>query len=157
MAEALFYHLTIRALDVVLPELLHRTLAKDWRAVVRCGSRARVEDLNRRLWTFDDASFLPHGAAGDGRPERQPIYLTAGDETPNDADVLFLVDGADASPEEIAGFARVCLLFDARDDEAVAAARRRWKAVVDAGLPAVYWAEEPGGRWVKKAEKAPSP
>ena len=155
MAEALFYHLTLRPLEIALPELLQRTLMKNWRAVVRCGVQARVDDLNRRLWTYDDASFLPHGAAGDGHAERQPIYLTAGEETPNAPDLLFLIDGAEARSEEFARFERVCLMFDGRDPDAVAAARAQWKAVVAAGVPAIYWAEESGGKWVKKAEKKP--
>ena len=31
-------------------------------------SEEMVAALNERLWTYDDASFLPHGAAGDGDP-----------------------------------------------------------------------------------------
>ena len=153
MSEALFYHLTRRSLGEALPALLNMTLQRGWRAVVRCGSRERVEDLNRLLWTFSDESFLPHGGPGDGAAERQPVYLTAGEETPNAADVLFLVDGATAAPEEMARFARACLLFDGRDAEAVAAARGVWKAVTDAGFKAAYWAEGAGGKWEKKAEK----
>ena len=153
MAEALFYHLTRRSLGEALPQLLGLTLQRGWKAVVRCGSRERVEDLNRLLWTFAEESFLPHGGPGDGHAERQPIYLTAGEETPNAPDVLFLVDGAGAPPEEIKKYERCCLLFDGRDQEAVGAARGAWKQVTEAGLKAAYWAEGAGGRWEKKAEK----
>ncbi|MEO1328472.1 MAG: DNA polymerase III subunit chi [Pseudomonadota bacterium] len=155
MAEAVFYHLTRRPLEEALPDLLLRTLERGWRAVVRCGSEARAEDLNRRLWTFRDEAFLPHGGPGDGRPERQPIYLTAGSETPNAPDLLFLVDGAAAAPEEAARFTRVCLMFDGRDAAATAGARSAWKAMVEAGIPAIYWAQSDQGRWEKKAEKRP--
>lgn len=153
MAEALFYHLTRRSLAEALPQMLMMTLQRGWKAVVRCGSKERVEDLNRLLWTFADESFLPHGASGDGHAERQPIYLTAGEETPNAPDVLFLVDGAGATPAEIAKFERCCLLFDGRAPDAVAAARLAWKEITDAGVKAAYWAEGAGGKWEKKAEK----
>ena len=47
-----------------------------------------VEALNDRLWTYDDASFLPHGAAGDGDPATQPVFLTERVENPNAASAL---------------------------------------------------------------------
>lgn len=152
MTEAMFYHLTRRRLEQTLPELLSRTLARQWRAVVRCGSEARRDDLNRLLWTFREESFLPHGVAADGHTERQPIYLTCEPEAPNGAQVLFLVDGAAAEAAELGGFERVCLLFDGRDTEATSAARGQWKAWTDAGIAAAYWAEGAGGKWEKKAE-----
>ncbi len=46
---------------------------------------------------------------------------------------------------------RVWLLFEDGDPAQVQAARAQWKAVVAAGLPAAYWADDTG-RWVKKAE-----
>ena len=47
-----------------------------------------------------------------------------------------------------AGFAFVDLSVDETPERE---ARLRWKQVVDAGLKAVYWAQD-GGRWVRKAE-----
>lgn len=154
MAEAVFYQLSRRRLEQTLPDLLSKTLQKGWKAVVRCGGEERVEDLSRLLWVFAEESFLPHGTAADGHAERQPIYLTAGDEIPNGAEALFLVDGAGAPPDEMARFERCLLIFDGRDKAALQAARAAWKAAVEAGLDAVFWAEkEGGGGWEKKAEK----
>ncbi|MCI4661971.1 MAG: DNA polymerase III subunit chi [Neomegalonema sp.] len=152
MAEILFYHLSKRPLETALPDLLEKTLAKGWRAVVRCGSQERVEALDRLLWTYDEASFLPHGTSDAAR---QPILLTTGDAVPNGADLLFLLDGIEADPQEMARFTRACVMFDEADAPALAAARVAWKAVTEAGLPAVYWAQGAGGRWEKKAEKRP--
>ena len=126
-----------------------------WRVVVRAGSAARASALDRALWTWRDESFLPHGLAGDGREARQPILLTAGDKTPNDPQVLMLVDGARAAPDEVARFARTVLMFDGRDPDAVAAAREAWRETTAAGIRAVYWAQE-DGRWVRRAESDPS-
>ncbi|MFN0023198.1 MAG: DNA polymerase III subunit chi, partial [Parvularculaceae bacterium] len=93
MTEALFYHLERATLESVLPGLLEKTLARGWKAVVRCGSRAMVERLDETLWTYRDDSFLPHSAdverAGD-----QPVWLTESADIPNKADVLFLVENA---------------------------------------------------------------
>ena len=150
MAEVLFYQLTASPLEASLPELLERSLARGWRVVLRCGSEAGMAGLDELLWTYAEASFLPHGTARAGHAELQPVYLTLGDENPNGANVLMLVDGARAAPAEMAGFERACLLFDGNDERAVEAARADWRAVRAAGLPARYWAQE-RGRWVEKA------
>ena len=98
MAEVLFYQLTASPLEASLPELLERSLARGWRVLLRCGSEAGMASLDELLWTYSDASFLPHGTARAGHAALQPIYLTLGDENPNGANVLMLVDGARAAP-----------------------------------------------------------
>lgn len=149
MGEARFYHLQRSALESALPRLLQKTLERGWRAVVLAGSPERVQALNQYLWTFEPASFLPHGAAGDGDAERQPIWLTCLEENPNGAQALMLVDGMAA--DDVAGFEVVCDLFDGRDAEAVAAARRRWSACKAKGLAMSYWQEGERGGWERKA------
>lgn len=147
--EVFFYHLEHRSLDSVLPELLERTLQRGWRAVVQAGSPERVEALNTQLWTYADDSFLPHGTARDGASDRQPIYLTQGDDNPNGAQVRFLADGVDFP--DLAGYARAVFLFDGRSEEALQRARQQWKAVKAAGLTATYWQQSDAGKWEKKA------
>ncbi len=147
--EVFFYHLEHRSLDSVLPELLERTLQHGWRAVVQAGSPERVEALNTQLWTYADDSFLPHGTARDGTPERQPIYLTHGDDNPNAAQVRFLTDGVEAP--DLSGYSRAVFLFDGRSEEALQRARQQWKAVKAAGHTATYWQQTEAGKWEKKA------
>lgn len=149
MVDVWFYHLERRTLDDVLPDLLTRTLDRGWRATVRCGSPERLEALDRHLWTFDDESFLPHGKEGDKQPDQQPVWLTSGDELPNDPNLVFLVEGADAPPPD--GLERIIDLFDGNDPDAVAAARTRFKTAKDAGHNVTYWQQEENGRWVQKA------
>jgi len=153
MAEVLFYQLTASPLETALPDLLERSLARGWRVVLRCGSEAGLAAIDGMLWTFRDDAFLPHGTALTAHAALQPIYLTLGDERPNAAEVLMLVDGASAAPAEMAGYERTCLVFDGHDPRAVEAARTNWRAVTAAALPAKYWAQEMG-RWVQKAASA---
>lgn len=151
MAEIRFYHLTRKSLEEVLPVMLERTVLRDGRrAVVMAGSPERVEDLNAHLWTYDDRVFLPHGSKADGFPARQPVWLTDRDENPNAAQVLFLADGTASG--NVDGFDLVCELFDGRDDEAVAAARTRWKAYKGSGHALTYWQQTERGGWEQKAE-----
>lgn len=155
MAEVRFYHLVTRTLESVLPVMLERTLARGGRAVVRGGEPARLEALDRLLWTYDEASFLPHGLAGaetDGASH--PVWLTTGDDLPNAPNTLFLIDGAMTGPETLAGLEVTALLFDGNDEQATEAARGAWRIVTGAGVKAVYWAEDPARGWVKRAESA---
>ena len=151
MAEVRFYHLTQVPLERALPTMLERTLQRGQRAVVRGGHGERLAFLDGLLWTADDASFLPHGIDGDPEPARHPVWLTTAAQIPNGAQVLFLIDGADALPEQMEALETTAILFDGHDQSAVAAARDQWRAVTGAGLAAVYWAQE-DGRWVKKHE-----
>src|SRR5579863_5021192 len=124
--EVWFYHLERTSLDQALPELLEKTLARDWRALVRSPSAERIEHLDGWLWSYRDDSFLPHGTRAEPMAERQPVLITSDADNPNGADVLFLIDGAEAG--DISPYRRCILLFDGRDEAAVTEARRRWSA-----------------------------
>ncbi|ODA66469.1 DNA polymerase III subunit chi [Methyloligella halotolerans] len=147
--ELYFYHLEQRSLEDVLPVLLERSLERGWRAVVQAGSEERLEQLNSHLWTYSQASFLPHGTEEDGPPAEQPVFLTLDDGNPNGAAIRFLVDGAPLS--ETAGYERIVILFDGRDEDAKARARQEWKAARDKDIPVSYWQQDETGRWQQKA------
>jgi DNA polymerase-3 subunit chi len=150
MTEIGFYHLTRTPLERALPKLLEKVLAAGKRAVVRAGSDERVEFLNAALWTYEPGSFLPHGTAKEGEAPRQPIWLTAGDENPNGAQVLVLTDGARSGDPD--AFERCLEMFDGRDQQAVEAARTRWRGYREAGHSLTYWQQTDSGSWEKKAE-----
>ena len=149
MTDILFYHLERRPLEAVLPALLEKSLERGWRCVVECGSPERRDALDAHLWTYSEASFLPHGTDAQPQPERQPVLIATSGANPNGATVRFLVDGValpDPSPYE-----RLVYLFDGRDDEQVAAARARWKEAKALGAALTYWQQDENGRWVRKA------
>lgn len=148
MAEIGFYHLRTMPLERALPKLLERALADGRRVVVIAGSAERVDHLDDLLWTYDDASFLPHGSVRHGNAERQPVWLTTEDENPNGASMLVLVDGT--SSARLGEYARCCDMFDGNDEAAVAAARQRWREANAAGHALTYW-EQADGKWEKRA------
>jgi DNA polymerase-3 subunit chi len=148
MAEVAFYHLQRSTLEQVLPKLLEKVLQAGRRSVLKTGSPERLEALNGLLWTYDPASFLPHGAAADGNAAEQPIWLTLDDENPNGASVLVLTDGA--SSDRVAEYERCLEIFDGRDPERLAEARRRWLAYQTAGHSLTYWQQGARGAWEKK-------
>ncbi len=146
MGEFRFHHLERRRVDQALPRLVERLYAEGRRVVLRASSREMVEALNAALWNYDDAGFLPHGAAGDGEPAEQPVFLTDRVENPNQASALILLAGAETSPDD-ADFDPVLRVFDGRDEEAIGEARREWKRLKDAGCSLSYWREDDSGGW----------
>ena len=147
MAEIGFYHLTRTGPDQALPALLGRTLAAGQRAVVICGTPARVDELDAALWLCPEPDWLPHGTAASGEADLQPIWLTTQDEAPNGARFLFLIDGTTSA--DLPRFDRVFDLFDGRDEHQLAAARLRYRTARDAGHALTYWQQTERG-WDKK-------
>ncbi len=147
MTEVRFYHLQRTPLEKALPRLLAKALDGGMRAVVLAASEERVEALSAALWTFDQASFLPHGTARDGNPDEQPIYLTTAEENPNGARLLVLIDGVE--PAFLDRFERCADLFDGNDGQAVEAARARWRRLQKGSHSLSYWQQNPQG-WEEK-------
>lgn len=148
MTEILFYHLEQSPLEKVLPTLLEKSLERGWRAAVELGDADRIRPLDEALWSFNEESFLPHGASGGAFDADQPILLTAEPANTNNADIRFFVEGA--VPRDGETYARLVYMFDGHDPDAVSSARAAWKALRDSN-DITYWQQEPGGKWTKKA------
>jgi len=149
LSEIRFYHLQRMRLEAALPKMLERILERGERAVVMLGSEERVEAMAAHLWTYNERGFLPHGTAKDGFAAEQPVWLTDKDENPNGAQVLLLADGAESAR---LGEYRLCAeIFDGADEQAVAAARRRWSAYKAAGHSLSYYQQSATGAWEQKA------
>jgi DNA polymerase-3 subunit chi len=147
--EVSFYHLERQALEEALPRLLTRVLQGGHKALVLADTTERVRHLNDRLWTFDPGSFLPHGTADDDNAADQPILLATDEANPSGADILVVVDGA--VPGSVESYSRCLDLFNGLSDDAVAAARERWKIYREKGYAVTYWRQDENGRWEKKA------
>lgn len=150
MTDIGFYHLTRTPLERALPKLLEKVVGAGKRAVVRAGSAERVDFLNIALWTYDPASFLPHGTAREGEAAEQPIWLTDQTDRPNDAQILILTDNVSA--DDVGDYERCLEMFDGRDQEAVSAARSRWRHYTESGHKLTYWQQTERGGWEQKAD-----
>jgi DNA polymerase-3 subunit chi len=150
VTEILFYHMQRQPLESVLPSLLEKSLERQWRVTVQATSEERLQALDDHLWTFSDESFLPHGTDRDPDAGTQPVVLTLRDANPNAATIRFLVDGAPL-PEDAGSYARICVLFDGGDQDALLFAREQWRAAKEAGHSVAYWQQDESGRWQKKA------
>jgi len=154
MTEVFFYHLTTKPLEKALPQLLERSLEREWNVCLQTRTEEKCLALNELLWTASEESFLPHGMAQDGDPEFQPIYLTAGSENPNGAQIRFFVESAQIAPALSASaepYARIVIMFDGNDDAELTDARAQWKALKASGAALSYFQQTDEGRWEKKA------
>jgi DNA polymerase-3 subunit chi len=146
--EVWFYHLERSSVEQVLPDLLDKTLARGWKALVRAPDRSRLEALGEALWTWRDDAFLAHGLEDEPFVERAPIALVTGHANPNGAEALFLLDGA--APGDLAGFARCLVVFDGQDENRLTEARARWSELKAQGLPLTYWKQSPTRGWERQ-------
>lgn len=149
MVTVQFYQLLTTPLERALPRLLEKAVSAGFRAVLTAESPERVEALNALLWSYDPASFLAHGTKEDGNPERQPIYLTTGTESPNGARLLVVTDGK--WPEQPDAYERIVDIFDGNDPEALSAARSRWASYKAQSFSMAYMKQNDGGGWDKKS------
>ncbi len=149
MTEILFYHLTEKRLEDVLPGLLEKCRERQWNVVVQAMSEKRVEALDAHLWSWRDDSFLPHSAIRDGSEDQQPIWLTTLQDNPNNATIRFMVEGA--TPPDLSVYDRGIYIFDGHNADDIAIARQRWKSEKDNGHDVTYWQQNSRGGWDKKA------
>lgn len=150
MTEVTFYHLTETALDDALPGLLEKSLARQWNAVVQVPDEAARDAIDQLLWTYEGVSFLPHGRDGDEPAADHPVFVTTTPANPNGASIRFLVRGATA-PDDLDAYQRVAVMFDGRDDDAVAGARDQWRTLKARNTTLAYWKQTPEGRWERAA------
>ena len=149
MTEILFYHLQDMRLENVLPPLLEKSLERGWRVIVQSTSEERADALDAHLWTYRDDSFLPHATWRVGDAADQPVLLALTEANPNQANVRFLIDNA-ALPADSDSYARMVLLFNGDDAEALAQARGVWTDCKSRGFEVTYWQADEQGRWRRR-------
>lgn len=151
MSRIDFYHLQKQTLEQVLPKLVEKAYATGKNIKIKVGNEARVEFINSLLWTYSDESFIPHGSKKDGFAKEQPIWLSSEDDNPNQAEMLFLVDGAAIGLSEIKNFERIFNIFDGNVEESLQQARLFWKELSATEEEKNYFQQDENGRWNKKA------
>jgi DNA polymerase-3 subunit chi len=148
MAEIYFYHLGDEPLERILPSLIRRGHERGIRMAIESAHADRLPKISELLWAVEDVAFLPHDF-GEDDPQRQPIWLCANAENPNNATYRFFVDGA--MPQNIDGLERALILFDSNSEEALVSAREEWKKRKSEGHAISYWKQDENGKWKNQA------
>ena len=142
-----FYHLTLRPLERVLPQIAEKVLAGGGRLLIVAEDEGARAQLDQLLWSHAPESFLPHGQAGGASDDLQPVLIAAAPEAANGARNIALADGM--WRDEALGFDRAFHFFD---EDRIAEARAAWKALAD--RPEVerrYWKQNDAGKWEQAA------
>lgn len=124
--------------------LLDEALEAGRPTALRATDAEHADRLNDWLWMHGDGSFRPHGTRKDGRPERQPIYISAGEAAPETARDLLVIEDAEVPVEEVGRFDRVQVIVDRTNRRTT---RALWKALVGAGIEPVLMARNQSGEW----------
>lgn len=142
-----FYHLERTTVERAAPALIVRCLQAGWRVLAVSENVERCAALDEALWTFDDQSFVPHGQAEAPGLDaaRQPVLLSGKAENVNQADALFLMDGADVDVNSV--YKRCMVMFDGQDQSSRQVARKQFKAAQGAGLVTRYFQQTSSGGW----------
>tara|TARA_Y100001001_G_scaffold14878_1_gene13155 strand:+ start:830 stop:1288 length:459 start_codon:yes stop_codon:yes gene_type:complete len=145
-----FYHLHRQSVAQALPALLSKAWTVGNRIVVKCRDDAESEALTKELWTFSKTIFLPHGNKKDGYDAEQPIWLTAQEENPNQANMLLVTSPPEGElPQD---FSLGCIMFNGADEVELQAARACWRRMKDSGKANLsYFQQSEQGGWSKKA------
>jgi DNA polymerase III subunit chi len=152
-AEIWFYHLERTSVEETLPLLLERCVERSWRAIVRSTEPSRLDSVDTLLWTYKPESWLPHAKSTgeEAEDQHQPILLVhpvvADSQVALNAQTLFLLDGADW--QGVTGIARIFVIFDGRDEDALTQARSDWRAAKEAGYDRAYWRQSEDGKWTR--------
>ncbi len=150
MIEHWFYHLEQSSLEQILPEILEKTYAKKWRALVKIGpllgeGAAEIKRLDEYLWKYKKDSFLPHGRDDEPMADAHPIVLSTNAVHADGADVVLLIGGAEMTEF---GVAQRCItILNGHDETDKATARTRWKQAKSANQITAYWRQDDRGKW----------
>ncbi len=150
--EHWFYHLQHSTLEAVLPDILEKTRAKNWRALLKVGPCSGAPDiemarLDKFLWTYKQDAFLPHGRDDEPLAEHQPILLTTSCEAAKNVNAVILVAGAEM--QDVSAAVRCITILDARNEQDKSVARKRWKQAKGENLTTAYWQQNDQGAWAK--------
>ena len=148
MAEISFYHVTQNDVEKTAAKLLEKVLGAGLRAHVYVSDDARKEQVDTIFWTYQSASFLPHGTAEKGNPGDHPIFIASDLKVQNGATILVPLDPIEVT--DFSGYDRCLDLFDGKNDTFLDLARNRWKAYKKAGHSLTYWRQSEDGQWVKQ-------
>jgi DNA polymerase-3 subunit chi len=95
------------------------------RVLVVAADQAQAQELDRLLWTFDPASFIPHAQAGGPDQDQEPVLIALGLENLNQAQVLILAAPLKEPP--LAGFAWVIFFVPAREGPELTQSRETYR------------------------------
>ncbi|WP_455474530.1 DNA polymerase III subunit chi [Bartonella sp. B30(2025)] len=146
--DILFYHLMRSTLEDILPTLVERALERFGKITIQCINKKRCDAIDAYLWVYADDAFVGHGTEHDKYSNFQPVFLTTGQENPNDSKIRFLTEGAVCS--DINAYQRLVVIFDGHNSEQLNLARAQWKKYKIENHNLTYWQQTEDRNWKKQ-------
>lgn len=110
-------------------ELAKRAFESGQKALILARSFDQAEQLDEKLWEFDDSAFIPHQIAGDEDDAITPVLIVPPDT--NTADRSLVINLRDAPAPGL--FERVLEVVPAVEADREGS-RKRWKTYQHAGF-----------------------
>ncbi|UNE53484.1 DNA polymerase III subunit chi [Bartonella machadoae] len=148
--DILFYHLTQSTLGDILPTLVERAQSRFGKVTIQCVSKEQRDAIDMRLWVYASEAFIGHGTECDQYASFQPVFLTTGQENPNDSKIRFLIEGAVCSNIDV--YQRLVVIFEGQSDEQLDIARTQWKKYKMENHKLTYWQQTEDRCWEKKVD-----
>ncbi|MBM3602996.1 MAG: DNA polymerase III subunit chi [Alphaproteobacteria bacterium] len=145
------YQLRTQPLEQMLPRLLDKVYGAGDKAVVLVNSSERAAVLDRQLWTFSTASFLPHALIDDPMAMEAPILLTTQLANPQAAALLVVADGQALLPQMAAaretGFTQVVEILEHEQAEHL---QNKVQEYNDLNLNPKVFVQQLNGTWLQQ-------
>lgn len=161
MTQVSFYQVTGElpaSLDAVLPPLLEKILKSGAQVLLVAPTESRCTRLDETLWTYAEASFLPHAKVADAHPGAHPVLLTWAEGAPAAQGqaagrIPVILAGAEGALEMFLSQSvppeKILYMFTAGQAD-VARARPLFKGLKEKGHTLQYWQQTEKG-WQNKA------
>ena len=144
-----FYQLLGGQLDELATQLVEKCRAAG-KNVIIYNAPSSSQSQSEHLWTIRDLSFLAHGIDTDEGQEFAPIWISS-DVSQNQIKAEFAILKDGMVPEDLDQFERILVIFDGRDEQALATARQQWKDWSSIYQDKCrYFAKTEEGRWQQK-------
>lgn len=104
------------------------------RVLIYCPEAQEARHLDRLLWSFREASFLPHGLVGETDPRLTPVLISTDGQPVQEDQVLINLSRHPEAPPFFSRFERLCEPLD-QDPAIRQAGRRRYSYYRDCGYP----------------------
>lgn len=132
MAQIDFYLIEQQNYILIACKLLEKIYKQELTAHVHCASEDIAKRVNETLWTFKDASFIPHELISEIKDHEPPISIGFGDQMPP-AIYDILVNISPELPEFGTQFERILNIVPKHDNNWKQMARDYYKDFKEQG------------------------
>lgn len=99
---------------------------------IEASDEAEAREMDKRLWTFAEGSFVPHSIEGESDQAEEPVLIGVDTDNPNQAEVLILLHPKD--PSARVNFKTAILIIPAESGPELEACRALYAKLRKAGL-----------------------